>query len=348
MLATPEYLQTHYNADLQNLSQESKEREKLKDTLGLVFVEEAKKRVQHQFRDMEQMDIPQVKADIEHRLCLLSNLRVKSLLASSSVSSSLMTSESQFSTPIPFVGNRHNFNLPSEPGSYFFYMAANGRHVFLHPLDIRILLSKYSRYSQFPPNIWLQVDAFVEASVDADLRKRYKYLAHLPEGSDVVFVEANLEAVVGREALRPFEVALRLRRNKRKEKERKEERARLHAEDSARQQEVEAGLCRDVDRMDFGDRVDTSAEMRETQVSFPDPTSLAGESPWNGRSFAAAAKANDNRRNQIRPNSDTEADQSFQFEAAWQDLENRSKSTRKGRRQQLVVLGGGHGGGRRR
>jgi len=40
----------------------------------------------------------------------------------------------------------------------------------------------------------------------------------MPEGTDVVFVEADLEGVVGQEGLKNFEVALKTRRARRKEK----------------------------------------------------------------------------------------------------------------------------------
>jgi hypothetical protein len=36
------------------------------------------------------------------------------------------------------------------------------------------------------------VEAASEGSVDADLRLHCKYLSHIPEGADVVFIEASV------------------------------------------------------------------------------------------------------------------------------------------------------------
>jgi len=356
MLATPEYMRAHYASDLENLADETKERELSNDPVGLGFVEEAKNRIQRSICDNEQLDLPKVKADIDDRLDLLSSIHPKLHstpsrgtplgLTGNPFIQDVGTSSSSFHPQSrPIVPNRRNVNPPSEPGSYYFYMAANGRHAFLHPLDIRILLSKFNRYSQFPPDISLQVEAYVETSVDADLRKRCKYLAHLPEGSDVVFIEADLEPIVGKEALQPFEVALRLRRNKRSEKERKEERARVRAEDSARQREIEAGFLRDIDRIDFGNQSDNFVEVEDPLAFNPDPPPPVEQNLCSGRSFAAAAKSDSGKTAKQRSDFEQQQDQNLDFDVAWQDLEDRSKN-RKGRQKQLVILGGG--GGRRR
>jgi hypothetical protein len=242
--------------------------------------------------------------------------------------------------------HRKNVNLSPDPASYYFYMAANGRHVFLHPLDIRILLAKFNKYSQFPPEIDILVEAFVESSVNGDLRKRCKYLGHLPEGSDVVFVEANLENIVGKEALQPFEVALRLRRNKHLEKERKEERARIRGEELARQRERADGNWRDIDRVELSNAVTGLAD-NEVDPTSATPSQVV-EGAWGNRSFATAANSSqsggETRSERQRARRDEDAGD-FDFDLAWQELEERAVQ-RKGRGKHLVVLGGA--GGRRR
>lgn len=85
--------------------------------------------------------------------------------------------------------------------------------------------------------------------MNEELRKRCKYLTHLPKGTDVVFVEVDWDAMAGsgtgtadengapkalidRGTLKPYEQVLRARRNKRRDRERKEERAKLKAEEA--------------------------------------------------------------------------------------------------------------------
>jgi len=75
---------------------------------------------------------------------------------------------------------RKNFNPPppSTP-AYYFYQAASGLPIFLHPLDIRILYSYFGASTAFSDCIVVRVEAASEGSVDADLWRRYKYLSHI-------------------------------------------------------------------------------------------------------------------------------------------------------------------------
>jgi predicted phage gp36 major capsid-like protein len=75
--------------------------------------------------------------------------------------------------------------------------------------------------------------------VDEDLRKRCRYLAHLPEAADVTFVEADLESVVGKDSVSPFDAALKSRRSRRIKKDKKDDRARLRAEEKAKEKLAE-------------------------------------------------------------------------------------------------------------
>jgi hypothetical protein len=73
----------------------------------------------------------------------------------------------------------------------------------------------------FPDANTLRIDAFREGTVNDYLRKRCKYLAHMPDGADVGFVEADLGGVVGDVGIKSFEDALKMRAARRKERVRK-------------------------------------------------------------------------------------------------------------------------------
>jgi hypothetical protein len=120
---------------------------------------------------------------------------------------------------------------PPSTQTYYYYQAASGLPIFLHPLDIKILLSHFNSYPAFPDDITVRVEARSEGTVNDDLRKRWKYLAHFPEGTDVVFIEADLEGVVGVEGLANFEGALKQRRARRREKGKKDDKAKVKAEE---------------------------------------------------------------------------------------------------------------------
>jgi len=124
----------------------------------------------------------------------------------------------------------------SDDPAYYFYQAASGQPIFLQPLDIRILKSHYGTYQAMPDELVVPIEGADEGSMNAELRRRCKWLAHLPLSSDVVFVEADLAHLVSRRAMEPFQTALKQRRTKRRDKARKEDRAKVRAEEKAREQ----------------------------------------------------------------------------------------------------------------
>jgi hypothetical protein len=182
---------------------------------------------------------------------------------------------------------RRNLNPPSpSSSSYFFYQAASGQHIYLHPLDIKILLSEFGSYARFPRTLRLKIQGADEGSMNEELRRRCKYLTHLPTGTDVVFVEVDWEAMstpaaaageqdiveaplVRKTTLQPYEQGLRQRRHKRRDRERRDDRAKLRFEEreaaarpggamaAARREAAVASLAEDPE-LGFGSSVGSS------------------------------------------------------------------------------------------
>ncbi|KAL1408943.1 hypothetical protein Q8F55_005757 [Vanrija albida] len=124
---------------------------------------------------------------------------------------------------------------PTPPAqSYYFYQSSLGANVFLNPLDIRILLAHFQSYSLFPAQISFTTTGYDSATVNDDLRRRCKYLSHLPVGTEVVFVEADLSNIVSAETLAQFEQPLKARRNKRRDRARREDRDKRRWEEAER------------------------------------------------------------------------------------------------------------------
>ncbi|GAA5877673.1 hypothetical protein JCM16303_000200 [Sporobolomyces ruberrimus] len=122
---------------------------------------------------------------------------------------------------------------PDEDPAFYFYQAASGQPIFLQPLDIRILKSHFGTYQAMPDTIEVVVEGADEGSMNEELRRRCKWLAHLPISSDVVFIESDLSRVVSKKTLEPYSTALKQRRNKRRDKARKEDKAKLRSEQKA-------------------------------------------------------------------------------------------------------------------
>ena len=118
---------------------------------------------------------------------------------------------------------------PHNDSPFFFYEAL--MHYYLSPLDIRILKTAFGNYSSFPATILPRVERVSTGHIiDDELRRRAKYLAHLPHGCEVGFLECNWTDVVSPDVLKGFAVEIERRRRKNQEKESREEKERIRAE----------------------------------------------------------------------------------------------------------------------
>ena len=112
---------------------------------------------------------------------------------------------------------------------FFFY--ASQPHLYLSPLDIRILKAKYGDYSLFPSTLLPRVEHISTGHVVDDvLRRRVRYLSHLPHGCIISFLECDWTDIVPPEILEKFAPEIERRRKRNTDKEVMEERLRLRAE----------------------------------------------------------------------------------------------------------------------
>lgn len=173
----------------------------------------------------------------------------------------------------------------SPDAPYFFYQAL--LHYYLAPLDIRILKSAFGNFASFPSTLLPRVERVSTHVMDDELRKRTKYLAHLPFGCEVGFLECNWTDVVQPEILNQFKEDIERRRKRNRDKEIREEKDRQRAEkaeDNARwatarqkQPEISTGSYSDMDY----------AQLASTSL---DP--INASPPWTtrqGSSFGALA-----------------------------------------------------------
>ncbi|KAI9455916.1 hypothetical protein BJY52DRAFT_1278098 [Lactarius psammicola] len=409
MLATPSYLIENLRHDLSELASERRTLSELNDALGVAFCDAVEQRLNAQIAKATALDTDVLRAAVDNSLQMERNIMTNAAFQAkrkqerenaptpepSDVPAHYLSTQAHYPlSPSPTPASRgpkprKNLNPPPPSTSaYYYYQAASGQPIFLHPLDIKILSAHFGAYAAFPDSIAVRVEAATEGSVDADLRRRCKHLAHTPEGADVVFVEADLEGVVGAEGLRAFEGAIKARRARRREKDRRDERARMRAEEKER--EKLAGISTSAAEWSSSGAVATGslswAELeRDTASPAPPSPTLAAQveqtqqqqsGVWGARSFAAAANAGsggagpgtrstpprtaaNGRRPQLRLDDDDGADEwafELDLDRAWHELEvQRGPNGGDGgggrrRRARMVVLGGGGGphGGGRR
>lgn len=123
--------------------------------------------------------------------------------------------------------NRHTQR--AEPAEYLFYHGL--LHYYLSPLDIRILKAAFGSYNAFPSSILPRVERVSSGHVvDDELRKRTKYLSHLPYGCEVGFLECDWRDVVSAAVLEEFRPMLERRKKRNEEKDTREEKERVRIE----------------------------------------------------------------------------------------------------------------------
>jgi hypothetical protein len=329
MLATPSYLIENLTRDLSELGSERRTLSELGDELGIEFCDAVEQRLNAQIAQANALDSDTLHAAIDRAVQLELDIATRAVLQAQRKQEREGTATSDLSdvpmhylstqtlhppAPLPTQTSRgpksrKNLNPPPSTSAYYFYQAASGLPIFLHPLDIRILSSYFGAYAAFPDCIAVRVEAASEGSVDADLRRRCKYLSHIPEGADVVFIEADLEGVVGAEGLRAFEGAIKARRGRRREKGRRDEKARARAEEREREKLVAisasapsrtesnpAWITHELEpEQEHEQEMDRDTSSRAASPS-PSPAPRAQQQQqqngvWGARSFAAAANA---------------------------------------------------------
>jgi hypothetical protein len=132
------------------------------------------------------------------------------------------------------------------PSEYLFYHSLP--HAYLSPLDIRVLKTHFGSYTTFPTALLPRIERVSTGHVvDDDLRRKCKYLSHLPRGCEVSFLECDWSDVVSEAVLAEYAPVLDRRRKRWQDKVSREEKERLRIERDA-EREVSAMRGRGVGR----------------------------------------------------------------------------------------------------
>jgi len=197
---------------------------------------------------------------------------------------SRMDNESLLATSLADFKARQNAAEP-QPDYYLFYQAL--LHYYLSPLDIRILKEAFETYESFPSSILPRVEHVSTGHVvDNELRKRVKYLAHLPYGCEVGFLECDWTDTVSPEVLQKYRADIERRRKRHSDKEAREEKERVRIE-KAEEKEYAASRRRrpsmNVERFTQDDfQPLASTEVADSAASIDSHLGVsAGSPPWS-------------------------------------------------------------------
>ncbi|KAK5058649.1 hypothetical protein LTR84_010913 [Exophiala bonariae] len=180
---------------------------------------------------------------------------------------------------------------PSGSPFYFYHALPN---FFLSPLDIRILKTAFGNFAAFPSTILPRVEHISTGHiVDDDLRKRAKYMAHLPFGCEVTFLECDWTDIISPTILGQFHDDIARRRKRNQDKENREERDRIRAEKeeedkryAASRRRRPSSVPKSFSEADFRPLVDANTHPN----SSPGESALGSTPPWgNTRAHSSFA-----------------------------------------------------------
>ncbi|XP_067205142.1 E3 ubiquitin-protein ligase RNF10 isoform X2 [Linepithema humile] len=112
----------------------------------------------------------------------------------------------------------------SSPSKFsYFYQAEDGQHTYLHVANVKMLEMQYGSLEHCPPMITGKLLEKEASIFTQDLRRRLRYLCHLPLNCPFELAEIELKPpLVSEEVLRVFQEQLNLRKKHREQKKREE------------------------------------------------------------------------------------------------------------------------------
>merc|ERR1711976_671658 len=108
---------------------------------------------------------------------------------------------------------------------FYFYQSSDGQPIFLHALNVQMLVHEYGTLENCPSRIKGKIIEKDNTSMSESLRNRLRYLRHLPLTSIFEVCEIQLKSpFISKETLTEFSSQLETRRRRRNKKSREERR----------------------------------------------------------------------------------------------------------------------------
>ncbi|XP_012536318.1 RING finger protein 10 [Monomorium pharaonis] len=106
---------------------------------------------------------------------------------------------------------------------YYFYQAEDGQHIYLHAANVKMLEMQYGSLEYCPPTITGKLLEKEASICTEELRRRLRYLCHLPLTCPFELAEIELKPpLVSAEVLHAFRDQIKSRQKYREQKEREE------------------------------------------------------------------------------------------------------------------------------
>ncbi|KAM6931273.1 LOW QUALITY PROTEIN: E3 ubiquitin-protein ligase RNF10 [Xenentodon cancila] len=174
---------------------------------------------------------------------------------------------------------------------YYFYQADDCQQMFLHPVNVRCLLREYGSLEACPDYITATVVEIVGHTVTEEIRRRHRYLGHLPLTCEFSICELALQPpILSKETLDTFADDLEKRKRLRQKKARDEKRRekRIEMEENKKQgkyPEVHIGLENLHHFPAFGSPPYNSSPPTHPEFTFAPPSPLSSSPASDGMIF---------------------------------------------------------------
>ncbi|GFY48844.1 RING finger protein 10 [Trichonephila inaurata madagascariensis] len=225
LLASPKEIQIILNRERLELNQAY---ENEKDTPEACFIESAIKLLDAREHDLNQtLDSEINKELIDKKMNATSRKYLTSISSDSNdESSNLDLNENSFkSTHFGSLNCAQGASNDSDSkGVWFFYQAEDGQHIYLHNVNGRMLLKEYGSLEFAPPILTAKIVEIERVTMVEVLRKRMRYLQHLPLTCEFQLVELDFSHLVSELTVQQFESEIRKRKTQRIKKARDERR----------------------------------------------------------------------------------------------------------------------------
>ncbi|KAL4660367.1 RING finger protein 10 [Arapaima gigas] len=173
---------------------------------------------------------------------------------------------------------------------YYFYQAEDGQQMFLHPVNVRCLMREYGSLEASPPFLTATVVEIDGHTITEEIRRRHRYLSHLPLTCEFSICELALQPpLLSQATLDIFLDELEKRRRQRQKKAREEKRRerRIEIEENRKQgkyPEVHIGLENLQQFPAFGSPPHNSSPPDHSDFFGP-PSPLIGSPASDGTGF---------------------------------------------------------------
>lgn len=149
---------------------------------------------------------------------------------------------------------------------HYFYQASDGQHIYLHAINAKMLEHTYGSLEFGPKTITGKILEKEGGSMTEELRRRLRYLQHLPVTCQFEIAEIRLrQPIVSKETLNHFkeQVDARIKKRQRRAREEKKREIRIEVEENRKLGRYEAPELHLENHSQFPD-------VREAHYMFPD------------------------------------------------------------------------------